>query len=207
MYDQISVELTSNQPSLQNNGELANQFAHWSRLIKKVNDIPKKQRTEADEWEKLRLQFMGACYVASEKDDGPIVWPSENLEALIRDGAKKQKNGQKVLSGVQVPEDAPLLYKGPKTRKELWEDEEFRFIRRVKMKGSGSTVLSARPIFRDWKVAFKVNYVGEVITPEEIRDALDAAGVFIGLSDWKKKYGLFTVTKFEEVAKKGAAAA
>jgi len=63
----------------------------------------------------------------------------------------------------------------------------------------GSRILRVRPRFDNWSMKFSMEILSEVITPAILKTMLEHAGKFSGLMDFRPLYGLFEVTKFEEV--------
>lgn len=64
-------------------------------------------------------------------------------------------------------------------------------------------MMVVRPMFQEWKLSFALQVLDEGITMEVVKEALDYAGMYVGIGDWrpekKGKYGKFIVTKFEAV--------
>lgn len=56
-----------------------------------------------------------------------------------------------------------------------------------------------RPIFRDWGVEFTVVYDTDRVEYNHVYEALTEAGAYIGLLDFRPRYGRFRVTAFNEI--------
>lgn len=62
-------------------------------------------------------------------------------------------------------------------------------------------VMRYRPMFKKWKLEFNIEFEEE-IPPEVVKEALEIAGKYVGIGDWrpekKGKFGKFQVTNFKE---------
>jgi len=58
-----------------------------------------------------------------------------------------------------------------------------------------------RPMFNNWELSFNLEILDDDIGEEVVKEALDYAGRYVGIGDWrpdkKGKYGQFIVTKFK----------
>jgi hypothetical protein len=199
MYQALNVHIKGILPTLMHNGRLRDPRYHWTRLIKPISS--KRKRTDAEDEQLWQYEWKGGLYVMKGEDNddgGPPCWPGDNIFACLRDGAKKHNNGKKVESGVQCHEPFPLIYKGPKTRKALWEDGNFVDLRMATVQTQ--KVMRCRPIFPEWELKFTLHYLDKVINKKEIEQALEQAGLLIGLSDWRRRFGLFNVVSVKNGA-------
>jgi hypothetical protein len=168
------------------NGDLANPL---NPIVKEQKKISKKRnKTEADLEELARLEFYGSLYVS---DNPGIIIPAEVLEACINGGARKFKEGMLAKSGMVVMEHAKLIFKGPQTVKEMWEDGRFTFQKMVVV--SRARILRTRPIFDQWSCDVEVSYEDSVCDAGQIHRWLEKAGQIVGLCDWRPRYGRFEV--------------
>jgi hypothetical protein len=59
-----------------------------------------------------------------------------------------------------------------------------------------------RPVFKDWELEFDINIGDDQIPIEVIKQALDHAGLYVGIGDFRPgrggKFGKFMVVRFEE---------
>lgn len=110
-------------------------------------------------------------------------------------GAKKSKEGMQAKSGCFCLEHSRLDYEGPRTAKELWDDEEFHFSAKVRI--GQSSVQRMRPIFKDWSTIITLQYEDTLVNAARVTAWLEAAGTQVGIGDWRPQYGRFVVTKLE----------
>jgi hypothetical protein len=192
------ASITGTTALLMHNGQLADAMNEWVSRIKKITSLPPKQKTsEESQFELARLEFQGGLWY--EDAEGPVI-PGRALEAVLVEGARKQRLGKQFEAGVIIPaESYQLEYTGPRTREALWADPAFRS--RVSCVVGQARVMRTRPIFRDWSCAFDIRVVDESLDVSQIQQALITAGKYVGIGDWRPRYGLFQVTTFEEVVK------
>ena len=73
--------------------------------------------------------------------------------------------------------------------------------RMSEQKHTKGRVMRYRPMFRDWKLTFDVEFEDE-ISAEVMKEAFEIAGRYVGIGDWrpqkKGKFGKFQVTNFQE---------
>lgn len=168
---------------------------------KKTKDLEENVRRV--EWLKYAVSFYGNL------DDAPFV-PSDNLlKAFSEAGFGVKKSGKKeVQSGLDIVEDdIELIYDGPKTPRAMFDhvvngDRPFVFAKSVRVPPkTGSRVPMSRPrIPTGWMMRLTLTKRGFcALSNDETRRILVAAGSQVGLCDWRPRYGLFEVVKFEEV--------
>ena len=186
MIQERKVKVVGVAPLLMHNGQLADPLNKWAKELKQLTANRKK--TEETHAEMARLEWLGGLYVNSE---GKPIMPSENIEASIYEGAKKQKLGKAFKSSVFVNEDAILDIGTTKKVTDLWGDDNYRDTRGVRV--GTSRVMRTRPIFRDWKTTFIVMFDDEQINETEVMRAIVDTGRLIGFGDYRPKFGRFDV--------------
>lgn len=148
----------------------------------------KKSKTEADEIERDRLEFMGGLYW--DADLGPYV-PTQNVSRALREGGTPFRLGKAVVGSVLLPNPEvgyALLYKGPRTPDELWKQ---RFFNRAAVTVNQSKVMRVRPMFLDWQLIVDGELDENNIDPEKFEQIVTNAGRF-GIGDWRPTYGQFS---------------
>ena len=59
-------------------------------------------------------------------------------------------------------------------------------------------VWKERPMLENWALTFNIVNLNEDVVPSEvIKEAIEYAGAFGGLGDWRPKFGMFKVTEFQ----------
>lgn len=179
---QYKIEITGITPLLQNKPEEYGFDEKW---------VEKKANTD---YEKEALKKL---YVDS---DGRIYQPSTHIErALIEAGKKIKVKGQgkatysKLFGSMVSIVEFELIHEKP-------EYEIFKCL--VVIPATKGRVMRYRPMFKEWVLKFIIEADDE-IAKEAIKEALEIAGRYVGIGDWrpekKGKYGKFQVTSFKEI--------
>lgn len=184
----LTVRLTGLTGTILHNGQLADPMNRFAKALKVISGKKKKQ--EEDYIAMAKIEFMGSFYVGQ---DGRPGWPGENIEAMICAGAKKSKEGQVSKMAIFVDALCPLIYKGPTDLEELWAKDEFRIAALVKV--GMSRVMRTRPIIRQWELVVPVQYDPSLVDRAVVMKWVEVAGQQVGLSDWRPRYGRFTVSE------------
>ena len=184
---------------LMHNGQLADPLNPFTKSLKAVTSTRKKSD---DDHEKIaEIEFQGGLYFDNAL--GPYL-PGHVIDAVITEGARKKKLGKIFESCVHTMDDAyALQYTGPRTREKLWADPKFRARR-----GCGvqmARVIRTRPKFTDWSAAFDIELFPCELNPAQVKQAIVDAGIYVGVGDFRPRFGLFTVKAFEEVSAAKAA--
>lgn len=187
---EFTITLTGTQPLLMHNARMADPLDPIVKAKAKLTS--KMKKTDADHEEIAHLDFMGGLYF--DADLGPYL-PGDNFQRCLLDAARMNRLGPKVERGVFIDSDVnPLAYSGPRTVEALWSDESYRFRRSVKTgKGkSAPRTMGCRPIFRNWKCQAHGLLDESQINLDDLRLIADNAGTFIGIGDWRPRFGRFT---------------
>ena len=180
------ITITGTAPMLMHNGRLANPLDPATQALKALT--AKRKKTDDDLIDIARAEFLGGLYI--DPDVGPYV-PGENVERAILDAAKLTKNGMNVKRGLFIETDVnPIAYHGPRTAEGLWEDENFRLIRTVR--NQQNRVSRCRPMFTDWRTSAEGTLDESVLDFRTLAAIVEQAGAYVGLGDWRPRYGRFT---------------
>ena len=184
-YKTLNFRITGVSPLLCHNGQTADRLNDFARRLKKVSN--KKNKTDADYAEMARIEWYAGLYL----QDGKPCIPGPVIEAALAVGAKKSKRGKQVLAGVFCPNNAMLIYDGPKDVDELWKAGNHRLTIGVRVQRN--KVMRTRPIFREWAADLEIIYDPLQLNEEDIGEILRTTGEVIGLCDWRPKFGRFVV--------------
>jgi len=131
------------------------------------------------------------------KDENGYYFPSTWVEGmLVKSGAAFPMKGygkktwkDPVKGGVFCVED--------KIRLSSKKYEIFR-IAATNPNSRGKRIIS-RPLFKEgWEAQFTLSVIDERFTIGVIKELLDRGGQYIGMGDWRPKYGRFIVTECKE---------
>lgn len=147
----------------------------------------KRNKTEEDQIRILDLHWLLGIY--HDNEIGPYI-PAENVEATLRESAKKTKQGKLVTLGVFAsPDRIPLLYDGPRDTETLMQDINFRDVKVGVIQRA--RVLVCRPRFNHWSCNFTLDFDETVIDKADVIEIIKRAGSQIGICDYRPRYGRF----------------
>lgn len=147
----------------------------------------KRNKTDEDNRMISDLDFKGGLYW---DDNIGVYIPAENIEATIVNGAKAFKKGSAIQKFCNVVEfRVPLEYGAKLTMEELMADYTYRDVRVMTV--NRARVNRTRPRFNRWAITFTLRYDSSKIDFETIKNAIEYAGLYVGLCDSRPKYGTF----------------
>ena len=183
-------------PLIHHDGKLANPLNPAARRIKSLSG--KRRKTDEDLYDLARAEFDGSMYF----DDrfGPVV-PTDCIFATLVNGAKKSKVSKEVALGVFVEGingsgDAGVVkleYSGPRDLDKLWGDGNTKFVFTRPVIVQRARIMRTRPIFPEWSLKILLKFDPGVVNREVIVRASQDAGFYIGLLDYRPRYGRFSV--------------
>jgi hypothetical protein len=184
---QLKARLTGISPLLMHSERSANPLDKQTQAHKKLT--LKKAKTDEDQEAITKSEWMLGLYFRD--DIGPFI-PTQNIDATLLSGAKLRKLGTKVKRGVMILEDAvPLQYDGPRKLDLLYASERFRDVRGVRV--GMKRIQRCRPKFDQWALEFTLVVDNEQVEDREVKVALEDAGRYIGLGDFRPRFGKFEV--------------
>jgi hypothetical protein len=119
------------------------------------------------------------------------VHPPGRTRKAFEDAAKTRNNGAALAAAVVIDRPAMLEYDGTKEIKKLAKDADFRFRKLVRVRKALTP--RTRPLFRCWSAVVDVTYLATVINREQVVEYFRIAGSTVGIGDWRKRHGRFTV--------------
>lgn len=173
------------------NEQLVDPTNFFVKQIKLITDKGSKKMTISDHENRDRFEWEGGLYWCETR--GPII-PGDNIEACIRDGARKARLGTTVEAAMWATKaDFKLDYDGPRNKDKLYKIAAI-FLKRKSVVIGKSRIMRCRPMFpTGWKLTFSVEYDETVVNGKDIVKAMRDAGALCGLGDWRPKFGRFTV--------------
>lgn len=181
------IALTGDKPLLMHNIQLADPLNKFSKALKVVTS--KRIKTDEDHAEMAKIEFLGSLYWTQE--NGPYV-PEHWFHKCLVEAARMTKKGKEIERAVFVDSDAPLIYDGPRGGMDLFSKGDL-FMHNAMVKVGQARVMRTRPIFRQWGCEFMVEVDTERINGEDFEAICEAAGRYVGLGDWRPRFGRFSV--------------
>ncbi len=174
-------------PLMMQSDKLADPIGDDAKELKKFSG--KRKKTDDDHEAMKRIEWGANLYTDNK---GVIIVPSQNIFRMIVEAARLSKKGKDVERGCMIMiNENPLYYDGPKSLRALYENA--RFVDRRTVVVSRSRVMRTRPIFPTWSLPFTVNYDPDVIDMNELDGFVETAGKYIGLGNYRPRFGRFEV--------------
>lgn len=189
----LNMRWTGIRPLIQHNARLVDDQDPIVIRIKEINQLKGKKLTDAHKEERAHLEWTGGLYWT---DGVGVVIPSDNVEACIKQGAQKCRNGKEVQATIFCEEvEYRLNYSGRSTDKDaLYNDSNKRFQLRKSVVINKRRVMRVRPMFpTGWSFELCVNYDEKIIDEKNLIQACHDAGAVVGFCDWRPKFGRFLV--------------
>jgi hypothetical protein len=180
------IQITGTQPLIMHSARLSDPLDPYTKSLAEITG--KRKKTDDDHAEMARREWAGGLYFDPEL--GPYL-PGANIERMLLDAARMTRDGKTVERGLFIPgEKWPLEYKGPRTVDKLINNENYRF--RASIKVGQQRVMRCRPMFRQWAVTAEGIFDEEQISPDRLPAFAERGGRYVGLGDWRPRYGRFT---------------
>jgi len=192
---QVKIQLTGIAPILLHNKTTADPLSPYAKAMKPLTS--KRNKTDEDYLDLARLEWEAGLYI---NGDGLVTIPAENLETMLWEGGKLNKNGPKFKAGVFVQSDAILEYDGTKIEingngKKIPNPELDKFFQahhnRALVRIQGKFIIRTRPIFHNWRLQMTILYNENIINKRAIIQAAQRAGPEKGLGDRRPRIGRF----------------
>jgi hypothetical protein len=195
----FQVKIQGLSPLVMHNGRLANAADPLVREIKKLTSIKANKRTEQQDLDLIRMEWEGGLYLG---DNGAPCIMGTNIESFMQNAAAKTPGPTKPMfqAGLFCLMDPPLEYDGPKTAKGLWaKGETYILTAGVRVNGK-SRIMRTRPVFPSWALSFTLEVDTSVVKSlDYIAEALKVGGMYVGLGDWRPRYGRFAVKECVQI--------
>ena len=183
-------------------------------LMNRMEDlsVPKSKKKDQAKTDKTELEYLHWREKMYVNGAGHVCWPSENIHECMKSGtiywgAKIPGAGNKkyadLVARAIVPEEMEISVPGEYDF--LTPDNE-RYITPFgkevngnpsNFKGS-SKVFKIRPLIRPWGGSFLLHVFDARLSVEILRNILSMSAMFVGLSDWRPKFGRFELVSIEE---------
>jgi hypothetical protein len=191
----LTMVLRGTRPLLLHNVRLRDELDPFKQRLDELTGKTKK--TLDHHREIADAEWLGGIYWDEEL--GPYV-KSECVEACIQQMGGFERKGSAIkrgvlITGVDAPDMLKLEYNGPRDLEALLADPNYRHRGAVNV-GSGKKKLTmrTRPRFQMWSAACHVNINPAQINEKDFTRIAEAAGTFIGIGDYRPRYGRFEVT-------------
>lgn len=168
---------------------LFNKYSH--ELNKEKSGVPKDKLPDWEEsnWErKLYTDETGNFIIPDTYIIGSLRVGAFSSGLQLSKKSGKKTIGKKFIDGNLLIETSPIINNVKLTP----------FSCNVKI--GTSTIMTIRPkISKGWKTSFDVFDLNESFTKEELFKLFDYCGKFVGVGDWRPKFGRYSIVNIKEV--------
>ena len=184
----LNYRIKGTAPLLMHSDKTANPLHPFTKKLKELTK--KRNKTDEDLETIARVEFEAGCYY----EGGKYLMPSSVLDATFLASAKHFKQGVLWKQACIVPDDAIFEFKHQKTPPaQLFDVNGYTDIRTVKV-GQAKT-MRCRPIFHEWAFTCTVFLDEAKLNEAEVDNIVTNAGFYIGICDYRPRYGRFEVEK------------
>lgn len=200
----LQIRVVGTAPLIMHSDRTANVFDNITKELKNLTS--KRKKTDDDLHEIAELEFIaGAYYRGNEKElytpksaGATNGWymPAANILATLKNAGKNFKLGKRFEQSVNILTDPKFLFKHDKLHPaELFKQGDYTDIRTVKV--GQQKISRTRPIFEEWEFECEIWYEEIMIDEHQLDQILDFAGKFIGLCDYRPRFGRFETEKIK----------
>lgn len=172
-------------PLLQHDDKTANPFNEYTKQLKAISG--KRKKTDDDLLEMARIEWLASLYYTEQS--GYFV-KAECFAASFLAAAKSKKLGTAFKQSVSIPNNPSFRFKDEDLiPDELFTIDTYKDFRTVKVQSS--KILRCRPIFNNWSCDIDIWYEETRLDEQDIISIVDYAGRYIGVCDYRPKFGRF----------------
>lgn len=185
----LKYKLTGSCPLMMHADTTVNPFHAITKEIKKLTS--KRSKTEEDMLEIMKLEWRASLYFNERL--GYYI-PSNNIFATLWNAAKTKKFGVKFKQGIVITEDSKMIFTDSNlTPSQLFLKSEYQDIRSVVI--NRARICKCRPIFPEWTINVSLMVDESIIDEDQLDEILNIGGNYIGVCDYRPKFGRFNVEK------------
>lgn len=163
-------------------------------LTKELKALTSKRKKTDEDYERIaKAEFIASLYW---KKESGFFMPAKNIDATLLTSAKMFKLGVIWKQGAFVDTDASFVFPHAKLSPEdLYEYDGmlYRDMQTVKI-GTAKTV-RCRPAFNSWSFEFTIILDEAKLNERQVDEIVENAGRYVGICDYRPRYGKFNVTK------------
>lgn len=163
-------------------------------FTKELKSLTSKRKKTDEDYEKIaRTEFRASLYY---KQDKGFYMPAKNIDATLLASAKMFKLGVLWKQGAFVDTDADFIFPDSKLLPDaLYDAKEgaYRDMQTVKI-GTAKNI-RCRPAFNQWSFDFTIIIDEAKFNERQIDDIVINAGKYVGICDYRPRYGKFDIKK------------
>lgn len=159
--------------------------------IDKLKTVTKTLQRDPDNEEAYSYEAEAALYKTPE---GEIYIPPKHIEgALIKAGVNERQAGK----GKKTYKDIMKAFVEVADEHIVINPQEYE-LHREWVKVNQARIMRTRPLIkRGTKATFTLNIFDDALSMDILKSILEYAGGYVGIGDWRPKFGLFKVNEFK----------
>ena len=187
----IRFRMTGTYPLMLNNPQTINPMNEYNKALKVFTS--KRKKTDNDQQEILRLNFLASCYYSK----GQYFIPSNMIFMNFVAAAKENKLGAKFLRNVMVTGDSILEFADNNcSPEELWTKHADKYVDIRPVGIMKKMIITARMIVPEWSLEGELSFDDTQLEKSEVLQAMEIAGKRYGIGTYRQRYGRY---KIEEI--------
>jgi hypothetical protein len=191
-----NVTIAGSVPILMHNGQTADPLNGYAKALKAISG--KRKKVDADHEKMAELEWEAALYLDHSTESRKVIVSGHVVESCIVAGAKRSKMGPAAKTALYVDGEAQFFVGGKQvTLDEIKGKPEYRLA--IPVKVGMARVVRTRPKFEGWSAQFTLNVMDDVANKDDVESWIRDAGLYVGLCDWRPRYGRFKLVDFKEV--------
>lgn len=185
----LRFKIEGASPLLMHDDKTANPLNEYSKKLKPLN--AKRKKTDEDYAKIAEIEWEASLYYS--KDKGYYI-KGDCFAASFLAAAKSKKLGTAFKQSVSIPDDPVLVFPHMKlTPDKLFEKTQYVDMRTVKVKMN--KIMRCRPIFNEWSCEVTIFFDETRLDEAEIEQIVEYAAQYIGVCDYRPKFGRFTAER------------
>lgn len=163
-------------------------------LTKELKALTSKRKKTDEDYERIaRAEFIAGLYY---KEGIGFYMPDKNIWSCLWASSKMFKQGVSWKQAAIVENDCKFIFPHSSlTPDELYEIDNGKYRDIQTMSVNGSRVPRCRPAFNVWNFEFTIIIDEAKLNERDIDQIVENAGRYVGLGDWRPRYGKFNIEK------------
>jgi hypothetical protein len=175
------IHLKARSPLVMHSNTLANPLSEEKKQLSALT--LKKPKTDAAYLAIQKIEFSAGIYYDHLLG---VYLPTANLRKMLIEGGRKNKKGKAFESGLYVIDDVPVVIDNDASIGKLPLEALFeKYAWTVPVGNQKNTVMRTRPRFDSWECTFSVMIETSLLNVDDIENALNSAGIGVGIGDAK----------------------
>lgn len=189
----LTYKLTGITTLLMHSDVTANPLNEHAKKLKALTS--KRKKTDEDYERIAEVEFIAGIYYNERLG---YYMPAKNIDATLLASAKQFKLGTTWKQAAIVDSDVPFDFPDREfPPAELYKQKNGLYVDMQTVKIGTSKMVRCRPAFNEWSFNFSVIIDEGKLNAEQVTQIVENAGKYIGICDYRPRYGKFNVEKLK----------